>query len=276
MTTSTVLCDGVLYIGEEPAVPCEEVLYIGEEPAVNRARTNRWRLTAWVALAGVVGAATLVLAVGIRHWHRESQRQQCFEHLKCLGRAMDVYNQKLGHFPAPAIFDGDGKPLLSWRVALLPHPGYQSLYERFRLDEPWDSSHNRALLHQMPAEFACPGGPGRRAGRTTYMVIVGPENDAYSVNTAFEPTRGADIRHFTDGISNTILVLESDSSVPWTKPDDLSWVKGGPLPGLTSPHAGGTHALFADGATKFLMQTVRPDVLLGIITMNGGEVIGGG
>ena len=55
---------------------------------------------------------------------------------------------------------------------------------------------------------------------TPYLVVVGPETDAYSVNTPFEPTRGADIRHITDGTSGTILVLETDTPVPWTKPDD--------------------------------------------------------
>jgi len=153
--------------------------------------------------------------------------------------------------------------------------GYRSLYEKFRLDEPWDSLHNRALLAEMPREFGCPAGPAHREGRTGYRVIVGPENDAYSVNAAFEPTRGADIRNFTDGTSNTILVLETNSFVPWTKPDDLHWSKGGTLPRLASPHPDGAHALFADGAAKFLKPTIRPQVLLALITMNGSEVIGG-
>ena len=132
----------------------------------------------------------------------------------------------------------DGAKLLSWRVAILPQMGYQSLYDRFHLDEPWDSPRNRSLLAEMPRQFACPGGSGQRAGKTGYLVIVGPETDAYSTNTPFEPTRGADIRHITDGTSQTILVFETDVMIPWTKPDDLQWVKGGPLPRVASPHAG--------------------------------------
>ena len=42
-------------------------------------------------------------------------------------------------------------PLLSWRVAILPFIGEQNLYNRFRLDQPWDSPHNIALLPLMPA-----------------------------------------------------------------------------------------------------------------------------
>jgi prepilin-type processing-associated H-X9-DG protein len=254
----------------------EQILVIGEEPAPMRVDVGRRHFAAWLALGGIAVFVTVLMSVLIRSALRESQRRQCFDQLKFLGLAMHEYNEKHTHFPAPAIFDRDGRPLLSWRVALLPHLGYGSLYERFRLDEPWDSLHNRALLAEMPPEFGCPAGPAPRAGKTGYRAIVGPENDAYSVNTPFGPTRGADIRHFTDGTSNTILLLETDDFVPWTKPDDLHWSKGAPLPRLASPHPGGTHVLFADGATKFLKPTIRPEILLALITMNGGEVIGDG
>jgi len=254
----------------------DEILFIGEEPAPKRVAVFHGSCAAWLALGGIALVVTLIACVAFRNWLRESHRRQCVDQLKFLGLAMHEYHEKHGHFPAPAIFHPDGTPLLSWRVALLPHMGYRSLYERFRLDEPWDSPHNRALLAEMPREFGCPAGPERREGRTGYRVIVGPENDAYSINTAFGPTRGTDIRQFTDGTSNTILVLETDSFVPWTKPDDLRWARRGPLPGLASPHADGAHALFADGMTRFLKPTIRPDILLALITMNGGEVIGGG
>ena len=45
-----------------------------------------------------------------------------------------------------------GKPLLSWRVHLLPFLEENELYEQFKLDEPWDSPHNIKLLDQMPAD----------------------------------------------------------------------------------------------------------------------------
>ena len=32
---------------------------------------------------------------------------------------------------------------LSWRVALLPYVGEGKLYAEFKLDEPWDSAHNK-------------------------------------------------------------------------------------------------------------------------------------
>src|SRR6185437_7251534 len=104
-------------------------------------------------------------------------------------------------------------PLLSWRVAILPYLGEDVLFKRFRLDEPWDSPHNKALLPLMPRVYglpsAKPGDPSLAAGMTHYQVFVGP-------GTAFEPRKVGEFPHaprtplpgwrvidFTDGVSNT-------------------------------------------------------------------------
>ena len=253
----------------------EEIRYIPGEPTPDRRAGGRRRIALRVGAAGVAGLVALAVFMGVGDAVREHRRGVCAGHLKRLGMVLHEYHEARGHFPAPALARRDGTPLLSWRVAILPHLGHRSLYERFRLDEPWDSPHNRALLAEMPPEFACPGGPGRRAGRTGYLVVVGPTSDPTSVNTSFEPTRGVDLREITDGTSNTVLVLETDALVPWTKPDDLRWSQGGPTPRLVSPHPGGTHVLLADGSTRFLKPTIRPQVLLAILTINGGEVTGG-
>jgi prepilin-type processing-associated H-X9-DG protein len=254
----------------------EEILYISDEPAPKRRAWGRWRVAGWVGAVAVTVLVMLPLVTVVVIAVRESWREQCAIQLKRIGVAFHEYHEAHEHFPAPSLASRDGRPLLSWRVALLPHLGYKSLYERFHLDEPWDSPHNRALLAEMPPEFACPAGPGRRAGQTGYLVIVGPITEPGNINTPFEPTRGAEVREFTDGTSNTVLVFETDALVPWTKPDDLRWERDGPLPRLASPHAGGTHVVFADGSTRFLKRTITPNILLAFLTMNGNEVLGGG
>ena len=55
------------------------------------------------------------------------------------------------------MYGPDGTPLHSWRVLILPYIEQQELYKQFRLDEPWDSTHNIALLDRMPATYAPPG-----------------------------------------------------------------------------------------------------------------------
>ena len=54
------------------------------------------------------------------------------------------------------IVSEDGKPLLSWRVAILPFVDEYDLHERFHLDAPWNSEHNIKLVEQMPRLYRQP------------------------------------------------------------------------------------------------------------------------
>lgn len=94
--------------------------------------------------------------------------------LRALGLAMHNYHEVNGHLPATAITDKAGKPLLSWRVALLPFLDQADLYKEFRLDEAWDSPHNRKLLAKMPRVFAPVAGKARLPNSTFYQLFVGP------------------------------------------------------------------------------------------------------
>jgi prepilin-type processing-associated H-X9-DG protein len=72
-----------------------------------------------------------------------------------------------------------------------------------------------------------------------------------------------------------ILVVEADRSVPWTQPDDLNWSKGASRSRLASPHAGGSHVVWADGSSKFIKATIEPRILEGLLTITGNEVLSG-
>jgi hypothetical protein len=135
------------------------------------------------------------------------------------------------HLPPAAICDQDGKPLLSWRVAILPYLDEKDLYDQFHLDEPWDSPHNRELIKKMPTIFADPD--WRLAnlaadGKTTLQVPAGSE-------TIFYNTEGTKTKEISDGTSSTILVVEvaPDQAVPWTKPDEWEVDLAHPLQGVT-------------------------------------------
>src|SRR6185295_2767398 len=100
--------------------------------------------------------------------------------LKIIGLAMHNYHDTNQRFPAAAIYDKQGKPLLSWRVAILPYLNQKQLYESFHLDEPWDSEHNRKLIPRMPAEYAAAGAmpppgakPAPALGKTRYVLPTG-------------------------------------------------------------------------------------------------------
>ncbi len=253
-----------------------QIVEIVESPAPPKRPSRPRGKLSWMKLVALLVAAVPAVPVAIcltGSAVHTSRRNHCAEHLKGLGAALSDYVAGNNHFPAPAITRADGTPLLSWRVEILPYLGYQSLYDRFHLDEPWDSPHNVALLAEMPEEFVCPTLTDRRSGRTGYLVVVGPKSDMGTVNTAFEPGRGVDIREFTDGTSNSALVFETDALVPWTKPEDLSSAQGAPPPPMPFVHKEVAHVLFADGAVRPIRPANAFDIRRSILTINGGEVV---
>src|SRR5262249_33469945 len=137
---------------------------------------------------------------------------------KQIGLAFHNYNDVYGKLPPAAIHDKNGKPLLSWRVAILPFIEQDNLYKQFHLDEPWDSPHNLKLIQTMPRTYALPNDKTKHALPSTYYVgLVGN-------HAAFEMQGGLSIpASFPDGTSNTIWVVEGATPVPWTKPEDINY-----------------------------------------------------
>ena len=187
--------------------------------------------------------------------------------LHLIGIAMLNYSAANGGFP-PAAIEKDGKPLLSWRVAILPYmefnTAHKALYKQFHLDEPWDSPHNLEVAKFMPLVYQSPGIPSD--GKTRVMLFTGK-------GAAFDGgklVRAADIR---DGTSNTILCVEAgpDKAVPWTKPEDLPFEPQNPLATLGAVSPQGFLAVFFDGHVGQLK--VDNPTLKALITPDGGEPI---
>ena len=128
-----------------------------------------------------------------------AMRVQSTNNLKKIGLAMHNYYNANKHFPLPASFGKDGKPLLSWRVYVLPYIDQNALFKQFHLDEPWDSPHNRTLIDKMPSVYRLPMSKTEK-GRTNYLLPVG--NGA-----AFEADKPTEFKDIKDGLSNTIMVV---------------------------------------------------------------------
>jgi hypothetical protein len=211
-----------------------------------------------------------LLMPAVQSGRSAARRMQSSNNLKQIGLAMHNHHEVYEKFPAKAITDDSGKPLLSWRVKLLPFVEGAALYEQFKLDEPWDSPHNKQLLAQMPPVYMRPNskaGPGM----TTYLAPVGngtmwkADNDATT------------IAQMRDGTSNTIMVIEVDdeASVPWTKPDDWEFDPNDPMRGLGHSQQGGFQVTFGDGSVRMISNAIDLSTLKALFTMAGGEDVSG-
>jgi hypothetical protein len=187
-----------------------------------------------------------------------------------IGMALMNYESANAHLPAVASFDKQGKPLLSWRVHILPYLEQTSLYNEFHLDEPWDSEHNKHLIERMPAVFRSPNMKASSTGKTTFLAPVG---ESLMFEGGPEGTKISDI---TDGASNTIFLVEvdDDHGVIWTKPDDLRVEEKNPATGLRSV-VGRFPVLFVDCSSHALPEAIDRKTLWALFTKNGGEIIGG-
>jgi hypothetical protein len=174
-------------------------------------------------------------------------------------------------FPPHAIYSADGNPLLSWRVKILLYIEEMALYKQFKLDEPWDSPHNRALIARMPQVYRNPNLP-LEPGKTHYLAVVGEPCIFNGTAT------GTKLRQITDGLSQTIMLVEAspDQAVEWTKPDDLEYDASNPNAGIGGIRPGGWQAAFADGSVQMISDMVDPAQLKAMFTRAGGEVINGG
>jgi prepilin-type processing-associated H-X9-DG protein len=216
--------------------------------------------------ASAVVVALLLPAV--QSAREAARRNQCTNNLRQIALAMHNYHDANNAFPKPAITGKDAKPLLSWRVAILPYIEQGDLYNKFKLDEPWDSPHNKVLLKEMPPTYLCPSRSNVEPFTTNYRVFSGK-------GALFEEGQQIGVADVTDGTSNTLMVAEAAQAVPWTEPDELKFdPQGAPsLCGAGSAHPGGFNASMADGSVRFFKNSIALQVFRALITRNAGEII---
>lgn len=210
-----------------------------------------------------------IISQPVRQVLTDQARKQAMNDLKQLGLGMHNYYSKHNHLPTAATTDAEGRPLLSWRVQLLPYIEQQELYDAFHLDEPWDSEHNRSLIPRMPEIFRVPLSRHEASdGRANYVVPGGER-------TMFPPKGKVTFREITDGTSDTIMVAEVDDEHAeiWTKPGGYEIDPNQPARGLGGHFAEVFLTGFGDGSARAVPLSMAKEMHYGLFTRDGGEAV---
>lgn len=254
---NSIYQDLVQFVGGRPAVPLE-----GKVPP-----TAIHSLALRVNKERMLSEAGLLEAEAADAKTRQSE-PEVVAALRQLVIAMHNYHNDYDRMPPRAIVGQDKKPLLSWRVAMLPYLGEKALYDEFKLDEPWDSPHNQKLLAKMPALYAAGSAELAAKGQTRFQVPVGK-------GTVFPPDMQPVLLGKISAANGTsvtpaVLAVASSQAVPWTKPDDWKLDPEKPLAGLFDPGQNTLLLVTCDGATYRLNAEVDAKAWQGLLEYQSG------
>ena len=145
------------------------------------------------------------------------------------------------------------------------------LYQKFALDEPWDSPTNIKLLPLMPNIYSDYGSKllAPASAKPGYTTVVAPSSE----NTILGSPKKVTFRSITDGTSNTILlVIVKDSlAVPWTAPQDYVFDPKQPAAGLKFTD-GKVPVVFCDGSDSLVSKDNDVQTWVGTFEMNDGGI----
>ncbi|HET6884094.1 MAG TPA: DUF1559 domain-containing protein [Pirellulales bacterium] len=216
-----------------------------------------------------------VLLPGLRAAREAARQSQCGGHLKQIGLALQSYHDVYGCFPAPFVADRNGKPMHSWRVAILPYVDSSTFYSSYDFNKPWNSPGNTALARKWCSRgniYSCPSDdPPWSAGFTNYVMIVGPT----AVSRAGQ---WRSLGQITNSPGQTIIIAEiADSDIFWSEPRDLTLdemslqINDKSKTSISSHHPHGAKVVLADGSVKFLDESTTPEQLRVMLTSDADD-----
>ena len=241
-----------------------------------------------IALAAVFCWAYIQLVLPVRE---AAKCISCKNNIRQIALALHNFESSNGSLPLAIETTSDGQLWRSWRTHVYPHFMEQSPFV-YDPSTAWDSPSNLRLVNQTPIPYSdkggiagtwvmapkpsalcCPSVNVKTSNGINYVVVIGEL-------TAFPRSRRVKLTEITDGLENTILVVESKSlQTHWTEPKDLDFdsmsfsVNSQDKIGIASNHPGGANVCFADGEVYFLTNDISETELRALLTISNGEPI---
>jgi hypothetical protein len=216
---------------------------------------------------------------------------QCCNNAKQIGLAILNYESAYRRLPIAIEISEQGKLWRSWRSHVYP-TFIEQTSQPYDGSQAWDSRTNLRLINGTPIASAASKGSGKTVARTydrvpwcfrcpkcanpagvNYVVITGE-------GTPFPDSKSIRLSDITDGLDNTLLVVESVNCTPdWIEPQDLHIatmdfkINSLTKPSISSFHPKGAAVCFADGAAFLITHRITESELKALITIGGGEDI---
>lgn len=180
------------------------------EPALNPSVANS-------ASSNATGQPPASPLVALSSWRPtqpledSERRKRSADNIEKVTAALIEWIENSKMLPRSVIKDSQGRKVLSWRVQILPLLGYNELYSRFNLQEPWDGPANKPLLQYIPQEYVS---PDRFDENTNYQLLVN--------GIALFSEKETKIKVDLSDAPHVLMVAEVDDelAVPWTAPFD--------------------------------------------------------
>lgn len=286
-----------------------------------RVRFNKrqaFTLVELLVVIAIIGILVGMLLPAVQAVRESARRIECANNLRQIGLASLNYESALETLPPPNIGGGDFSTLGSTFVLLLPWLEQGNRFDQYDLEMSISAPGNLELTSAVLPVYLCPS--MQRAdstgmfGEGSYLISFGTEYRGQAVGAFGEPATSVsayrlEVGEFTDGLSNTFLVGETDNSLNWvdsngeTPPAGFvpfavhTWAQGyffnsqGHTGGtfnrsgdtlftdfpehrtFRSDHRAGANFCFADGSVHFISENTDPDTLDRFVTRNGGEVV---
>jgi prepilin-type N-terminal cleavage/methylation domain-containing protein/prepilin-type processing-associated H-X9-DG protein len=242
-----------------------------------------------LVVIAIIAVLIGLLMPAVQKVRASAARTGCLNNLRQIGIGLNAHLTHLDRFPVGCVewrYADASKRQLAWSAHLLPYVDQDPLFKSIDFSKPFDHADNSAAAGSVLKIYLCP--TSRRRGDTVdgrgacdYGGIFGeritsPNNPPKGLMVIDKAYRSKDVR---DGLSNTIAISE-DGQFP-----DGQWINGRNLfdqafainaapaieNDMRSDHLRGVNVLYADGAARWLRQTIDLPTLAALCTRAGGE-----